>query len=1581
MDGTTVNPFGQAALYIQAGWAGTLPLPLGAKFPPPGGFTGADGAVPEVTQVLAWAQAGPANIGLRLPTGVIGIDVDHYDGKPGADTLAELMARLGPLPATWSSTSRGADSPARVWLYRLPRADLRLVGKAGLGIDVLQHHHRYIVAAPSVHPEGGVYAWYRPDFTAAGPAELPLVADLPFLPEAWVTALTEQQERPMPPPAVTAGDQTTTGARPSPGFVDWAGQRPPHGLRQARAAIARELAAASAPASLGSGYRAVLLRAALVLGGYVGAGVLDTATAYSGLEDAAARAWGGQCDADDATWIRQGLEDGRARPFHVYDDLSSSVPGAPPALPPRALASLEHVRRFGRLPDTFDPAGDNSDMGLAREVLAEMWPNLRFDAESGAWLVRGGDRWSVVKRDTVAGWAVCEVAPRMPLGEQPVPKATAERTEGHWQAWRRAKLTSGAGSAPVSRKIREQLATTDHFAHVRSSELDADPDILWAGGQPWDLRTGALAEMDPLTPHTHTARFAPVEVPTPRWDAFVAAVWPDAEVREWALNNLAIGLTGHSPRVMPILYGDTGKGKTQVVSLLCNLLGTYGQQVDGRLIGRTEPPGHVVARLKGLRLAYLDEAAPVDHERVERVKMLTGGAGALTADAKYLDAFTWDPTHTLVLTQNRTPELTDDALRDRAQVILCDGDYEAVSAARKALGPVNGNTISGVWAQEAPGVLAAMMARAAAWLHDPDVLRRSTPASAAALVEEMVREQDPVGTWMAERTTPAQPGTVARVLYDDFAAWFRANPAFSRRTVLSSIDFGRKLTRAGVGMTAMRDGKYRHLVLNQPPGGTWFTGPEPVPVTAPPIIPPVTDNLDCGGSVTDAEVDPSHENAQVQPQNDLVVTDVTDNPYMFGEVVKSKGKIGKVEYTGEYRDPSVTVTPVTETAPTSENAGDGSSSASVTGPAPERTSVIDPVLAKRARRSASEPKRQTPAQLRKAEEKAAKVAELAGPVLELPVVVRRTAPTPRHVEHVHVGPLLTDAMAKSEGHLTVDVETSGYPIGHPLYALRTIQLGTRVLAVDLDADCAPCCAIAIAALSRATVLHAHNACADIPALHHAGIADHHALWAKMEDTVLPAKLADPSSSGGDPALKAASAAVLGANATSPAADEARSALFAAAGWLKDTEPTTPAEKSGWLQVDKRCATMQRYACADVLDGALLALSLPAPDPAVHARERHIQRIVAPTATFGFPLDREQVLAQHDQHDADEKRLREQLCDTLKINNPGSPKQLGEAFTAMGVWLPATPGGAASTAKDVLKTLSERQGPAQAAARLVLDWRHHDTALKLLLRPWRIAVLQGDGRVRPTVYTLGADTGRMSCVRPNLQQVSKKGGLRECILADDGYLIVSADFEGVELRVAAALSGDQVLAGALAQGLDIHRMIAAAAFGEALADENRGLAKRIVFGHIYGGGYETLAKQAGVTPDVVAACVDALRRLTPRLSAWSEEIKSAIRAGNRAFKTYSGRVIHLDPRFPHKGPNYLIQGTARELLGDGLIDWDATEHGGGILMPVHDEAVAMVRADRAQDGLDTLLRCFTRQLGDIAITAEAGGPPSRSWVSG
>jgi P4 family phage/plasmid primase-like protien len=1512
-----------------------------------------DAGVRDIAAVDFWlAQGADGFAVLSRHSGVAIVDLDVKDGVDGV---------------TWW-TSQGLPGSAMVGLT--PRGGAHLYYRRRADGQSLPQTAGRI--APGVDTRGDATNGYA---VAVGEgrhlsAVVP-VTDLPEVPDA-VLALTGPAEPRTPSGPAEQGNPSL--------YAQWSTQREPHNLATAHAAIARELAAAAAPTGPQQGYRDVLMRAAYTIGGYVGAGVLSRGDAEFELEKAVRAAWSAPMDAKDAEWIGTGLNDGIARPHSVLSDedivAARQQAAQPPAAAPRPAAMT--------LP-LYDPTRAGNPQEHAQAILAHQWPTLRYSPDTAVFVEwKTPEVWTELSTKAAVGRGlVARAADHMPLGVTPRPKDKDEWTAEHWRSWRRDCYTGklggqggqgNSGLSPTSLAAMTQavLALGNHPSHIDLSALDAEPDVLWAGGRAYDLRTGQADVLNPATPHLRTARFAPdFAMPTPLWDQLLKSVWPDEAVREWALTLLGVSLTGHADAALPVLYGEHGRGKSSVVDLVMNVLGNYAMAADPRILaGADNTHASVIYALKGRRMAVVDEGPRRGHLAIERLKQLTGGI-PLTGNAMNQNPVTFAPTHTLVMTTNDEPQLTDPALRRRVRLVPCDGDPADVRRAREAVGALSGPA----WLAEAPGVLAALMRRAGAWLADRSIgLNENAPDMVRATTAEIVDMQDTVSAWRTACTTPDPIGTPGRALYEAYRVWCEHNPAYRHGTV-SETRFGRNLSAAGYP-SEKRGGLWMRALRLGGPGGYSVFNTNPVaaageyapaePANQPPAQEPTAPSAKSGAGVagTGDQLGGSETESPAEPATPENPSSTPLSLFPLGGLASQKGN---------------------------KEGGEGGSSTNGVSTVVHRTDrgmprqpPTPPSAPPRKSATRRQPGESTAAERKRAEkaaERAAHVAELAGPLLELPVVVRRTAPTPRHLEHVHVGPLLTDAMAKSRGHLTVDVETSGYPIGHPLYALRTVQLGTRVLAVDLDADCAVCCAIATAALKRAEVLHAHNANADIPALHHAGIASHDELWAKMEDTVLPAKLADPSSAGGDPGLKAASAAVLGAQAVSPGADEARSALFAAADWLKDTEATTPAEKSGWLQVDRRCATMQTYACADVLDGALLALELPAPDPDVHARERHIQRVVAPAATFGFPLDAERVLEQHDTRDALERELREKVRDTLGIDNPASPKQLGVAFTALGVQLPLTPKGAPSTAKDVMNTLAERQGPAQAAARLVLDWRHQDTALKLILRPWRIAVLQGDGRVRPTVYTLGADTGRMSCVRPNMQQISKKGGIRECVLADDGFMIVSADFEGVELRVAAALSGDPVLRAALEQGLDIHRMIAAQVFGEELADECRTLAKRIVFGHIYGGGYDTLAKQSGVSTEIVAAAVDALRQLTPRLAQWSEEIKAAIRAGNRAFRTYSGRIIHLDPRQPHKGPNYLIQGTARELLGDTLVAWDGTEHGGGTLMPVHDEVVAMAREDRAQDGLDTLMRVMTHRLGDIAITASAGGPPARSWHSG
>ncbi len=202
------GPYAEAAwAYRSVGWAGPLPVAakgrqLGGrrvgtgKSPIPSGFTGYAGAWPSGPDVQAWCDGPEAgdNIALRLPETVYGLDVDAYGDKHGAATLAALVAQAGPLPSTWSSTSRGPGQPARIHLFRAALPDGRLwvnkPGGEGSGIESVHYAHRYAVVAPSIHPDTEQpYRWYRPDGT---PSDRPPRPDeLAELPAAWVALLSK----------------------------------------------------------------------------------------------------------------------------------------------------------------------------------------------------------------------------------------------------------------------------------------------------------------------------------------------------------------------------------------------------------------------------------------------------------------------------------------------------------------------------------------------------------------------------------------------------------------------------------------------------------------------------------------------------------------------------------------------------------------------------------------------------------------------------------------------------------------------------------------------------------------------------------------------------------------------------------------------------------------------------------------------------------------------------------------------------------------------------------------------------------------------------------------------------------------------------------------------------------------------------------------------------------------------------------------------------------------------------------------------------------------------------------------------
>lgn len=214
------------AAYANGGWDGIIPLHRDRKTPVEKGITGENGQQRTAHEAVALAiEYQTRNIALRLGRGLVGIDVDDYDGKDGGATLARYEAKWGNLPATVYSTSRGAGASG-IRLYRL-RTPGKVAPQLKPGIEIAQWHHRYVTCWPSIHPESQeMYRWYQASGELLDGVPNPDI-DIPFLPEAWEQGLRDELKNSEP---ASRGPIETL-------------ETPPAGLLQAIEMVAEQIAA------------------------------------------------------------------------------------------------------------------------------------------------------------------------------------------------------------------------------------------------------------------------------------------------------------------------------------------------------------------------------------------------------------------------------------------------------------------------------------------------------------------------------------------------------------------------------------------------------------------------------------------------------------------------------------------------------------------------------------------------------------------------------------------------------------------------------------------------------------------------------------------------------------------------------------------------------------------------------------------------------------------------------------------------------------------------------------------------------------------------------------------------------------------------------------------------------------------------------------------------------------------------------------------------------------------------------------------------------------------------------------------
>ncbi|MGQ9685936.1 MAG: DNA polymerase I [Thiobacillaceae bacterium] len=345
-------------------------------------------------------------------------------------------------------------------------------------------------------------------------------------------------------------------------------------------------------------------------------------------------------------------------------------------------------------------------------------------------------------------------------------------------------------------------------------------------------------------------------------------------------------------------------------------------------------------------------------------------------------------------------------------------------------------------------------------------------------------------------------------------------------------------------------------------------------------------------------------------------------------------------------------------------------------------------------------------------------------------------------------------------------------------------------------------------------------------------------------------------------------------------------------------------------------------------------------------------------------------------------------------NLNSPRQLADIlFAQLGLpVLKKTPKGAPSTDEEVLEKLA-LDFP---LPRLILDYR----ALAKLKSTYTDKLPQmvnpTTGRVHTTYSQAVAVTGRLASVEPNLQNIPVRTPegrkIREAFIAAPGFVIVSADYSQVELRIMAHLSRDERLIESFRHDADIHRATAAEVLGLApdqVTPEQRRMAKAVNFGLIYGMSAFGLASQLGIERTAAQNYIDRYFTRYPGVARYMDKTREQAR--ERGFvETLFGRRLYL-PEIKSGNParrqgaeraaiNAPMQGTAADLIKLAMLavqDWLDTEGlKSRLIMQVHDELVLEVAEGELARVMDRLpgLMCGVAELA-VPLKVEVGAGPN------
>jgi len=288
----------------------------------------------------------------------------------------------------------------------------------------------------------------------------------------------------------------------------------------------------------------------------------------------------------------------------------------------------------------------------------------------------------------------------------------------------------------------------------------------------------------------------------------------------------------------------------------------------------------------------------------------------------------------------------------------------------------------------------------------------------------------------------------------------------------------------------------------------------------------------------------------------------------------------------------------------------------------------------------------------------------------------------------------------------------------------------------------------------------------------------------------------------------------------------------------------------------------------------------------------------------------------------------------------------------------------STDASVLEAIA----PLHEVPRLLLEYREINKLKGTYVDPLPLLKDPKTGRIHAGFHQTVAATGRLSSSDPNLQNIpirTERGKLiRRAFIPRPGNVLISADYSQIELRLLAQMSGDVELTRSFKIDEDVHRRTASEIFGvkaDAVDDRQRGIAKAINFGLMYGKTPFGLAQELGISRKEAAEIIEkyftryhGVKRYLDRQiveakeKGWTQTLMGRkrrlpdIRSSNQAIRQNAERMAMNTP----------IQGTAADLMKLAMVQVaEAIKKGGfkaRLIIQVHDEVVIDCPKDEVKE---------------------------------